>query len=169
MMCLFSISDLILQLPCKIVRNMIYILGFTSYIYIVFLCHVVFAQSTHVHDWRWFIQIWGMCTEKFRGSAQTLNRSPIYSRPCQDWGVDPNHHSFTNGTFIYLHDFHWFPCVFVCMAQHIDIVTRYCVYVQMFTKRVAQKQAISVYSAYLFPLHRCRYSCTMFYDNIVLC
>lgn len=101
--------------------------------------------------------------------AQTLNRSPIYSRPCQDWGVDPNHHSFTNGTFIYLHDFHWFPCVFVCMAQHIDIVTRYCVYVQMFTKRVAQKQAISVYSAYLFPLHRCRYSCTMFYDNIVLC
>lgn len=70
MMCLFSISDLILQLPCKIVRNMIYILGFTSYIYIVFLCHVVFAQSTHVHDWRWFIQIWGMCTEKFRGSER---------------------------------------------------------------------------------------------------
>lgn len=109
MMCLFSISDLILQLPCKIVRKMIYILGFISYIYKVFLCHVVFTQSTHVHDWRWFSQMCGIFTET------------LISRPCQDWGVDPNHHSFPNGTFIYLHDVHWFPCVFVCMAQHIDI------------------------------------------------
>lgn len=144
MMCLFSVSDLILQLLCKIVRNMIYILGYINFIYTYCSCAILFfTQSTHVHDWRWFSQIWGMCTEKFRGSARReLNRSPIYStlgaRPVKIGGQIQIITLLLMGPLFTFTIFTGFPVFFVCMAQHIDIVTIGTVY----TYRCSQKEQL---------------------------